>query len=248
MTRKDRPKETSRPATSDPTRLRLPDTSITEGGYAKSVQTRLRILNAAVDCLADQGYAGTTVAAVAERADLTRPAMQYHFKSRLSLIEGVIHHVMRLRLDDWVRELPRVARGEIAITSLAWEHTQTQVFRAFSELLVASRTDAELSSAFTPALTEYDRARRAISEQTTPKDELQEPWFDLRRDVVRFLVEGLAIQQGGLSFDSARRINEILAFLIVLFETESGSSLLEQAIERSRRPVRRVRQRVQAAA
>ena len=229
-------KNVSKAGRSDPKELRLPDTSVTGEGYAKSVQTRLRILNAAVDCLADQGYAGTIVADVAKRAELTRPAMRYHFASRLSLIEGVVHHIMRVRMQNWLDDYPRVTRGEIAVTNLAWEHTQTQVFRAFTELLVASRTDRELSAVFSPALTEYDRARRAISEETTPKALIDSPWFDLRRDIVRFLIEGFAIQRGGLSFDSDKRTKEMLAFLRVLFETEQGDKLLAQALEMAKRP------------
>jgi hypothetical protein len=53
---------------------------------------------------------------VAKRVELTCPAMRYHFASRLSLIEGVIHHIMRVRMQNWLDEYPKVARGEIAVT------------------------------------------------------------------------------------------------------------------------------------
>lgn len=231
-----RKKKASEKGGVDPATLRLPDTSITEGGYAKSVQTRLRILNAAVECLADQGYAGTTVGAVAERANLTRNAMQYHFASRMSLIEGVIHHIMRLRLQNWLDDFPRIKSGEISTTNLAWEHTKTPVFRAFTEFLVASRTNAEVSAIFTPALAEYDRVRRVVGESTTERSVLDAPWFNLRRDIVRFLLEGFAIQQSGLSFDSDKRTQEILAFLRILYETGKGEEILNQALELARKP------------
>lgn len=208
--------------------LRLPDPTQSEKGeLSKSGKTRLRILNAAIDCLADEGYSGTTTSTVAERAELTRPAMQYHFPSRASLIEAAIHHIMRERLQMYLKDRPKVESGEMASADMAWGHTQTNVFRAFTELLIASRTDRVLSAVFSPALAEYDRARRSAAMATFSQDLIDAPWFDLRRDVFRFLLEGLAIQ-GGLSFDVERRRNDILGFIRVL-DTKEGAALFRRA-------------------
>src|SRR5258708_30252954 len=52
--------------------LRLPDPAIVaKGELSKSSRTRLRILNGAIDCLAELGYAGPTTSTVALRAHLT---------------------------------------------------------------------------------------------------------------------------------------------------------------------------------
>jgi AcrR family transcriptional regulator len=209
--------------------LRLPDATRSEKGeLSKSGRTRQRILNAAIDCLANDGYAGTTTSTVAERASLTRPAMQYHFPSRASLIEAAIHHIMRERLQMYLVDRAKVDSGQIAsVADMAWGHTQTNVFRAFTELLIASRTDSDLSSVFSPALAEYDRARRSAAMATFTPAQLDAPWFDLRRDVFRFLLEGLAMQ-GGLSFDVERRKSDILRFLRVL-DTQEGKALFKRA-------------------
>lgn len=212
--------------------LRLPDsTELRQGELSKSGHTRRRILDAAIECLADVGYAGTNTTAVAQRAELTRPAMLYHFPSRALLIEAVVYHIMRVRLDFWLSDAPMAKEPEEVI-DIAWGHLQTKAFRAFSELLIVAQTDEDLARVFAPALAEYDRARRDVSLASLPKNEIEAPWFNLRRDVLRFLLEGLAMQ-GGMSYDAERRRSTILTFVKVLFYTPAGEKVFEAATQRS---------------
>lgn len=211
--------------------LRLPDaTQISEGELTKSSQTRLRILNAAIDCLAETGYAGTTTGTVAKRAGLTRTAMLYHFPSRNLLIEATIYHIMRLRIDMYAEDVKNILPDDVApVVDIAWRHVQTNVFAAFTELLIAAHTDTELSHIFEPALAEYDRARRAISLRTLPKKDIEAPWFNLRRDIFRFLLEGFAMQRG-LSYNAEERQAGLLSFLRALTSTREGDALLRVAL------------------
>ena len=48
----------------------------------RSRATRQRLLEAAVACLAERGWAGSTVAVVAERAGVSRGAAQHHHPAR----------------------------------------------------------------------------------------------------------------------------------------------------------------------
>ncbi len=61
----------------------------TESG-TKYARTRARILDAAAYVLSRQGYAGTRLSDVAERADIQTPAIYYYFASRDDLIEEVM--------------------------------------------------------------------------------------------------------------------------------------------------------------
>jgi AcrR family transcriptional regulator len=56
----------------------------------KYARTRARILDAAAHVLSRQGYAGTRLSDVAERADIQTPAIYYYFASRDDLIEEVM--------------------------------------------------------------------------------------------------------------------------------------------------------------
>lgn len=222
---------------------RLPDpTRIAEGGFAKSRLTRARILEAAVEVLATQGYASMSTTAVADEAGLTRAAMLYHFPSRMSLIEAVVHYVTRKRLEMYAEAMSGLTHDQNYFDraiDVAWEQLQSPEFLAFSELSTAARTDPELSVIFTPALAEFDRGRRATALKLFPRDYAEKPWFDLRRDIVRFLLEGLA-QQGGMSFDAERRKAELIGFLKALAMEPESEAVLSKAKEwasrRKRRP------------
>ena len=214
--------------------LRLPDpTLVKRGELQKSSRTRRRILDAAIDCLSEVGYAGTNTGAVAARAGLTRPAMTYHFASRAILIEATVYHIMRIRLELFLRDVKNLENPE-DLVEVAWGHLQTNVFRAFTELMIVAHSDDDLSQVFGPALAEYDRARRDVSVATFPKAEIEAPWFNLRRDIFRFLLEGFAMQ-GGMSYDSERRRSAILAFAKVLFYSEAGISVFRTAQEQAGR-------------
>lgn len=55
-----------------------------------SAETRKRIIHAARDVFRSVGYAGATHMAIAASADLTRPAVNYHFTSKRALFDFVV--------------------------------------------------------------------------------------------------------------------------------------------------------------
>ena len=64
----------------------------------RSRATRSRLLEAAVACLAEVGWSGSTVAVVAERAGVSRGAAQHHFPTREALFIAAVEHVAEQRL------------------------------------------------------------------------------------------------------------------------------------------------------
>ena len=75
----------------------------------KYARTRARILDAAAYVLSRQGYAGTRLSDVAERADIQTPAIYYYFASRDDLIEEVMAcglADMRAHLNSTLDALP----------------------------------------------------------------------------------------------------------------------------------------------
>lgn len=63
----------------------------------RSRATRRALLEAAVACLAEHGWAGSTVAVVAERAGVSRGAAQHHFPTREDLFTAAVEHVAEER-------------------------------------------------------------------------------------------------------------------------------------------------------
>ncbi|MEQ8412140.1 MAG: TetR/AcrR family transcriptional regulator [Erythrobacter sp.] len=212
---------------------RLPDpAALTSGEFNRSRRTRLKILDAGVAVLARDGYKKLSTTAVAKQADITRAAMLYHFGSRSELIEAIIRHVTRRRIDMYteaMEDLPHDDGFLERAVDIAWEQLQTPEFEAYTELSLASRTDPELRSVMEPALAAFDRARREAALGLFPRYLSDNVEFDLRRDIVRFLLEGVA-QQDGITFNRDERVGAMLRFLKHLIGTEEGIALLRKVV------------------
>lgn len=216
----------------------LPDpTALCKGELAKSRKTRIRILNAARDLLADQGYRRFSTPAVAERAGLTRPAMLYHFPSRRELLTALIHYLVRRRIEMFeaaMSALPMTPsfKGQAtraAAIDVAWRLLETAEFAAFTELVVAARTDPELDAIVQPALAAFDRSRRETTERVLPPGSYDLDDLSLVRDVVRFLTEGV-IQQNSLIEDRSQRLAALKHFLHMLAASTAGNQFLEAVV------------------
>jgi len=218
--------------------LELPDaTTVGEGELRKSGETRRRILEAGLNLLAEEGYRGFTAVAVAERTGLARAAMLYHFPTRAALLAAVVHHVVRLRIDRFTAALDALpaqegTRGEappVGVVRLNWEMLHTPEFAAFGELVVAARTDPELAAIIRPALAVLDRARRITAERLFPVSARDTAHFQLVRDVVRYLSEGLAMQDSIVE-NRETRMAALRHFLHMLAATDPGSDFLRLVV------------------
>lgn len=66
----------------------------------RSTSTRAKVLDAAVDVLLELGYANTTTALVADRAGVSRGAMQYHFRTRAELLAAAVEYLVDRLIAD----------------------------------------------------------------------------------------------------------------------------------------------------
>ena len=70
-----------------------PDSIAAEGAnwqQRKSGETRVRILEATIDSLVENGYSGLSTSAVTERAGISRGAMHHHFPTKMALVAAVV--------------------------------------------------------------------------------------------------------------------------------------------------------------
>ena len=79
--------------------------------------TRARIQQVALELFAEQGYDKTSLREIAERLDVTKAALYYHFKSKEDIVRSLVEDYFG-QLDDliaWAKTQPRSAqtRGEI---------------------------------------------------------------------------------------------------------------------------------------
>lgn len=131
----------------------------------RSAATRHVLLEATVACLVDLGHTGTTSAAVAEKAGLSRGAQLHHFGTRDQLVVAAVEHLAQKRLQR-VREAlvdlsPTTTQGakrsrsriepqEAALGLLA-EALSGPLYAATLELWVAARSHPDLRAQLIPA-------------------------------------------------------------------------------------------------
>src|SRR5215475_8913359 len=63
------------------------------GTHVRGEETRRRILDAALEMFASQGYEGASTRLLAERAGVNLPAIQYYFGSKEGLYRAVIQSI-----------------------------------------------------------------------------------------------------------------------------------------------------------
>lgn len=110
----------------------------------RSEATRARVLDAAVACIADDGFAPTNLARIAERAGMTTGAIQHQFGDKAALLAAVVERGFE-RLVDRLARLPggpqpmdeRVA----SVIGALWEGYDAATTRASLEILLATRGD-----------------------------------------------------------------------------------------------------------
>jgi AcrR family transcriptional regulator len=77
----------------------------------RSRATRARLLESAIDCLAELGWGGATVAVIAERAGVSRGATQHYFPTREDLFTAALEHMAEARLAEIRHEAARLPVG-----------------------------------------------------------------------------------------------------------------------------------------
>ncbi|MEU0545009.1 TetR family transcriptional regulator [Nocardia sp. NPDC005978] len=112
----------------------------------KSLRTRALLLDAAIDSLAEVGYASASIADITARAGVTRGAQLHHFHTRQELFAQTIDHLtqrQREALQRRVRGLAPVSAGE-TLVELVIAPFAGKLGKASVELYVGIANEREL--------------------------------------------------------------------------------------------------------
>ncbi|MGH4029628.1 TetR/AcrR family transcriptional regulator [Actinomycetota bacterium Odt1-20B] len=134
----------------------------------RSRATRQRLLEAAVACLAEHGWAGSTVTVVAERAGVSRGAAQHHFPTREDLFTAAVEYVAEQR-SGALRALPAQDRAA-AVAGLVDLFTGP-LFRAALHLWVAASNEQQLSERVRELETRVGRETHRMAVELLGADE-----------------------------------------------------------------------------
>jgi AcrR family transcriptional regulator len=116
-----------------------------DGRTRRREDTRQRLYEAAVELLAEQGFAATTVDDIALRANVAKGTVYYNFGSKTALFENLLRHGVGLLTDAFRAAVaglpPREAIGALVRTQLEY----IRQYQAFAQLLLSEmwRTNRE---------------------------------------------------------------------------------------------------------
>lgn len=173
-----------------PARTRPPRRSQSE----RSAHTRGRILDAALACLAERGFSGTTTTAVAERAGVSRGAQLHHFRTRHELLAAAVQHLYAGLTERYQRGFaqldPDVDRLRAGL-ALLWEAYLDPGLTAVLELQVAARTDAALREALLSVAERHAGNIHRLAREYFPDAAVANPRFAAGLDLILDTFGGL---------------------------------------------------------
>lgn len=117
-------------------------------------QTRIRLLDATLDCLVRHGYTATTTQRIQDAAGVSRGALLHHFSSKSELLVAATHRLAEQRLELVKTVAASIDSAEDPLEQIVIairEQMEGPPFQAALELWAAARTDAELREALRPA-------------------------------------------------------------------------------------------------
>jgi AcrR family transcriptional regulator len=183
---------------------------VREPRQERSRATRARLLEAAVECLAELGYQASTVALVAERAGVSRGAAQHHFPTRDALFTAALEHMSGVRAAE-LRERAGARAGPLPtadVVDLVVGLFAGPLFRAALALWVAAAAEPRLRELVVPLEARIGRDVHRVVVELLAVDESR-PGIRESVQATLDLARGLGL--ANLLTDDSRRRRRIAA-------------------------------------
>ncbi|PTL80297.1 TetR/AcrR family transcriptional regulator [Vitiosangium sp. GDMCC 1.1324] len=177
----------------------------------RSRVTRQKLMAAAIEVLVEQGWAGATTGAIAERAGVSRGACQHHFPTRAALVAAAVEHVFHQQTEEIARRakgLPQSRRRVEPLLNLLSDVYAGPLFTAATHLWVAAVVDKELKALLLPLETHFGREVHRLTVELLGLDERDRDVRDAVRATLD-LLRGLAL--ANLLHDDTARRRKVLA-------------------------------------
>jgi AcrR family transcriptional regulator len=162
----------------------------------RSAATRVRLLDATIDCLVELGWSGTSTTEVVARAGVSRGAQVHHYPTKEELVVAAVEHLCTRRMDEYraaVERLPVPERTPAAAIDLLWSVWSGPTLEAWLELVVASRTRPALQDRFVEFESRFFVVALSLFRETQPELSVDP---DFARVALRFtfcVLDGLAV-------------------------------------------------------
>jgi AcrR family transcriptional regulator len=163
----------------------------------RSAAMRERIQEAVVECLAEVGYAGTSIAEVARRAGVSRGALQHHYTGKGFMIAHALESLTAQLVDEASSRAAGSAPGidrAVEVADGMWHAALTPPMPVIVEVRVAARADVGLRSILEP-LERQAREHQVVLIRAALGEELSAmPRLPRRLDALVATIRGLVAQ------------------------------------------------------
>ncbi|NUT38242.1 MAG: TetR/AcrR family transcriptional regulator [Hamadaea sp.] len=125
--------------------LRRPAGPAPDGRTRRRDATRLKIFEAAVGLIAEQGFSATTVDEIADRAGVAKGTVFYNFASKTALYEELLRYGVNLLAEECRAAIAGLPPRDAINALIGAQLSYIQRYRAFAQLLLAEmwRTNRE---------------------------------------------------------------------------------------------------------
>lgn len=143
---------------------------------ARGEATRLRILEATLSCIAEDGYANTSTVQVCERSGTSRGSLLHQFSTRAELMAAAVAYLFERLTADYVAAYAAIQadtfrsvarRIEVAGELLLAVYADPRL-AAVLDIYAAARTDAELMAALKPVAAQHRKIVRELAHELFP--------------------------------------------------------------------------------
>jgi AcrR family transcriptional regulator len=110
---------------------------------ARSEERRAEIVRAALEVIAERGYRGASLAAVAERVGLTQQGLLHHFPTKEALLVAVLKE-----RDQWDALPDTTWRADLLVSLVEYNAMRPGIIQTFSALLGESVTEGHPAREF----------------------------------------------------------------------------------------------------
>ncbi len=121
----------------------------------RTAMTKEKVIKAAISCIYDVGYEGTSIKLVADSAGVSKGAAQHHFPSKTDLMLEVADYCLKLHVKIRADIFLKYPRGEERISHTAeasWKIINHPSYTALIEIMMATRNSEDLKKRIKPIL------------------------------------------------------------------------------------------------
>ncbi len=121
----------------------------------RTESSRRKLVEAAVECISKEGFRAATLAAIADRAGVSRGLINYQFEDKNDLMAEVMRYRFERNAAAYDRTLSDIADPVVRVDRLVdtlIENNKRPEHMAYLEIVVAARSDPALAERIAPIL------------------------------------------------------------------------------------------------